>query len=79
MCQIINIKFPFVHGQKSSKGVSGFQYESRGKNKGIYKIRVPNQDEMEEYVFRNQREYKILKNYSRFIKDYPEHYFRLVG
>ena len=79
MCQIINIKFPFVHGQKSSKGVSGFQYESRGKNKGIYQIRVPNQVEMMKFEFRNQREFNEIKIHSRFIRNYPDLYLKLVG
>ena len=79
MCKIINVNFPFVHGQKSSKGVSQFQYESRRKNQGIFKIKVPDEIEKIEIVFKNQREYNRLRDYSMFIKDYPEHYFRLVG
>jgi hypothetical protein len=79
MCQIININFPFVHGQKSSKGVSQFQYESRGKNKGICKIRVPNQVEKIKLEFRNQREFNEIKIHSRFIRNYPDLYLKLVG
>ena len=79
MCQIINIKFPFVHGQKSSKGVSGFQYESRGKNKGIINITIPNQIEKMKIEFRNQREFNEIKVYSKFIRNYPDLYLKLVG
>ena len=79
MCQIINVNFPFIHGQKNSKGVNRFQYESRRKNQGVFKIRVPNKNEKIEFLFKNQKEYKQLLNYSMFIKNYPEHYFRLVG
>jgi hypothetical protein len=79
MCKIINVNFPFVHGQKSSKGVSQFNYESRRKNQGVFKMKVPDEIEKIEIVFNNQREFKRLWNYSMLINNYPDIYYRNVG
>jgi hypothetical protein len=79
MCQIITVNFAFVHGQKISKGVSRFHYESRGKNHGVFKMKVPDEIEKIKIVFKNQREFKQLWNYSMLINNYPEIYYRNMG
>jgi hypothetical protein len=78
MSKIILVNFPFVHVQKSNKGVSQFQFESRGKNMGTININIPFSDEILELKFKNQKQFNKLLKFSKFLRENPFSYYQFA-